>query len=85
MREMMGGLGRGGGLLSKIPGLGRFAGGGMPPGLDPSALLGGRGGAPGIGGPPVTGVTKGPSSRDRARNKSKRKQAKKDRKKGRRR
>ncbi len=85
MRELMGGLGRGGGLLSKIPGLGRFAGAGMPAGFDPSALLGGRGGAPGAGGAPAAGVTKGPSARDRARNKNKRKQAKKDRKKGRRR
>jgi signal recognition particle subunit SRP54 len=46
MREMMGALG-GGGLLGRIPGLGRLAGAGaggapgMPAGFDPAALLGG--------------------------------------------
>jgi signal recognition particle subunit SRP54 len=50
MRELMGALGGGGGggLLGRIPGLGRLAGagaggGGLPAGLDPSALLGGGG------------------------------------------
>jgi len=45
MRDLMGSLG-GGGLLGRVPGLGRLAGaggGGMPPGLDPSALLSGGG------------------------------------------
>ena len=37
MRKMMGKLGQGGGMLSKIPGLGKMLGGGMG-GLDPSAL-----------------------------------------------
>jgi signal recognition particle subunit SRP54 len=44
MREMMGALGGGGGLLGKIPGMGRLAGAGpagMPAGFDPAALLGG--------------------------------------------
>jgi signal recognition particle subunit SRP54 len=48
MRELMGALGGGGGgLLGRIPGLGRLAGagagggGGLPAGFDPSALLGG--------------------------------------------
>jgi signal recognition particle subunit SRP54 len=48
MREMMGALGGGGagGLLSKIPGVGRMFGGGgggmpqLPPGFDPSAMAG---------------------------------------------
>jgi signal recognition particle subunit SRP54 len=49
MRDLMGSLGGGGGgLLSRIPGLGRLAGagagpGGLPAGLDPAALLGGGG------------------------------------------
>jgi signal recognition particle subunit SRP54 len=48
MRELMGSLGGGGGLLSRVPGLGRLAGagaapGGMPAGFDPAALLGGGG------------------------------------------
>jgi signal recognition particle subunit SRP54 len=46
MREMMGALGGGGGLLGKIPGMGRLAGAGpagMPPDFDPAALLGGGG------------------------------------------
>ena len=50
MRELMGSLGGGGGgLLGRIPGLGRLAGAGagggagLPAGLDPAALLGGGG------------------------------------------
>ena len=52
MREMMGMLGGAmgggaGGLLSRMPGMGRFAGagggGGMPAGMDPMAMLGGMG------------------------------------------
>jgi signal recognition particle subunit SRP54 len=47
MRELMGSLGGAGGLLSRIPGLGRLAGagagGGLPAGVDPAALLGGGG------------------------------------------
>ena len=82
MRDMMASLGGGGGLLSRIPGLGRLAGGGAGAGgglggLDPAALLGG---APGGGGPRRTER----AQRDREREKRKRKQAKKDRRKGRR-
>ncbi len=75
MREMMASLGSGGGLLSKIPGLGRLAGDGGLAGLDPSALLGASRG--------------GPSARQLARKrphqKGKRKQARKARRKNRRR
>jgi signal recognition particle subunit SRP54 len=52
MRDMMSQLGGGGagGLLSKIPGVGRMFGGGgapqLPPGFDPSALAA-MGGLPG--------------------------------------
>jgi len=75
MREMMSALGSGGGLLSKMPGMGRLAGaGGMPGDLDPAALLGGGGG----------GRARVPSAQARKRQKGKRKQARKDRKKGRR-
>ena len=73
MRDMMAGLGAPGGLLSKIPGMGRLAGAG---GLDPSALLGG-------------GASAGDSRRSLAKRRSqqrdKRKQARKSRKKNRRR
>lgn len=46
MRKLLGNLGQGGGLLGKMPGMGKLLGGGLPgpEGLDPSALLGG--GAP---------------------------------------
>ena len=73
MRDMMAGLGAPGGLLSKIPGMGRLAGAG---GVDPSALLGG-------------GASAGDSRRSLAKRHSqqrdKRKQARKSRKKNRRR
>jgi signal recognition particle subunit SRP54 len=84
MRDMMSMLGAKGGLLSKIPGLGRFAGAGAGAGglgglggLDPSALLGGPMGG---GGSAARGPRRNPKS-----DKRKRKQAKKDRRKGRRR
>ncbi|HYB12972.1 MAG TPA: signal recognition particle receptor subunit alpha [Myxococcota bacterium] len=84
MREMMGALGGGGGLLSRIPGLGRLAGAGAPAGFDPRALLSG---APGGGSAAAAGG--GNARRDlgkrRAQQKRKRKQARKDRRKGRRR
>ncbi len=82
MREMMGNLGAPGGLLSKIPGMGKIAGGGMPTGaMDPSALLAGAG-------PP--GMTMGGGGRVRGqkadeRKKNKRRQARKSRQKGRKR
>jgi signal recognition particle subunit SRP54 len=79
MREMMAALGGGGagGLLGKIPGMGRLAGAG-PGGLDPSMLagMGGAGGGPGRG--------KAQVAKTRSKSKKKRKQARKDRKKGRR-
>jgi signal recognition particle subunit SRP54 len=75
MREVMAALGSGGGLLSRIPGLGRLAGaGGGGAGFDPSALLA----APGAG-------RARSAARDRKSEKRKRKQARKDRRKGRRR
>jgi signal recognition particle subunit SRP54 len=78
MRDMMASLGSAGGLLSRVPGLGRLAGGGAP-GFDPAALLAGAGAGPGAGARPRAAL------RDRKSDKRKRKQAKKDRKKGRRR
>jgi len=85
MRDMMGALtgGGAGGLLSRIPGLGRLAGAGLPPGIDPSALLRGAGGAPGAR--PTPPASRASESKRRAADKKKRKQARKDRKKGRRR
>jgi signal recognition particle subunit SRP54 len=80
MRELMATLGGagGGGLLSKVPGLGRLAGAG---GVDPSMLSG----LAGLGGP--SGRTRNASAEARRRQaaKKKRKQARRDRKKGRRR
>ena len=70
MREMMAALGSSGGLLSRIPGLGRLAPAG---GIDPSALVAGPGGGP------------RDAARRRSRQKEKRKQARKARKRNRRR
>jgi hypothetical protein len=77
MREMMSALGSGGGMLSRIPGMGRLAGAGMP-GMDPAALLGGLGQAPDAGGVKD-------QARNRTKQKGKRKQARKARRKNRRR
>ena len=75
MREMMASLGGGGGgMLGRVPGLGRLAG---PAGMDPGALLGG---AP--AGPRRSAASL--RKTDAAR-KKKRKQARKSRQKGRRR
>ena len=72
MRDVMSQLGSGGGLLSKIPGMGRLAGAG---GMDPAAMLGG---GPG-------GGSRRLKARDsEVRKKNKRKQARKSRRKGRR-
>jgi hypothetical protein len=77
MRDMMAALG-GGGLLSRIPGLGRLAGAGAAPGgLDPAALL-----APPEGG--SRAVRRADEARRRSQAKRKRKQAKQARRKGRR-
>jgi signal recognition particle subunit SRP54 len=84
MRDMMGALGGGGGLLSRIPGLGRLTGAGAPAGFDPQALLSGagRGGAAASVG---ASARRDEGKRRRAQQKRKRKQARKDRRKGRRR
>jgi len=73
MREMMSALGSGGGLLSKIPGMGRLAGAG---GVDPGALFGGGAGA---------GPSRHSLDKRRSQQRGKRKQARKARKKNRRR
>jgi signal recognition particle subunit SRP54 len=73
MRELMSGLGAPGGLLSKIPGMGRLAGAG---GIDPGALLGGGGGG---------GESRRSVAKRRSQQRDKRKQARKSRKKNRRR
>jgi signal recognition particle subunit SRP54 len=73
MRDMMSGLGAPGGLLSKIPGMGRLAGAG---GIDPSAL---------IGGGAVGGDNRRSLAKRRSQQRDKRKQARKSRKKNRRR
>ncbi|MEE9607750.1 MAG: signal recognition particle protein [Myxococcota bacterium] len=70
MRQMMSALGSGGGMLGRIPGLGKLAGAG---GLDPALLEGGSGGG------------RRESARLRARQRGKRKQARKARKRNRRR
>jgi signal recognition particle subunit SRP54 len=75
MRDMMASLGSGGGLLSKIPGLGRLAGDGGLSGLDPSALAGSSG----------VGLSPRQAARKRSHQKGKRKQARKARRKNRRR
>jgi signal recognition particle subunit SRP54 len=80
MRQLMGSLGGGGGLLSRIPGLGRLAGagaggGGLPAGIDPTALLGGSGNRQ---------VRRQLEARSKSDSKKKRKQAKAARRKGRR-
>jgi signal recognition particle subunit SRP54 len=77
MREIMGSLGSGGGLLGKVPGLGRLAGAGGP-GLDPAALLGGPGG-------PNRAARGQTASRQRQQQTRKRTQTRKARRKGRRR
>jgi signal recognition particle subunit SRP54 len=78
MREMMSALGSGGGLLGKIPGMGRLAGAG---GLDPATLL--AGGLPGAGARRASPAV--PARRRAQQQKKKRKQARKDRRKSRRR
>lgn len=77
MREMMSALGSGG-MLSKIPGLGRLSGAGVPGGVDPMAMLSGLG--DGAAGPGLR-----VQARKRAKQRGKRKQARKARRKNRRR
>jgi len=80
MRDLMAGLGKKGGLLSKIPGMGRLAGAGMPEDMDPGALMSAMGGGFGGGGLDARAAAK-----KRTRSKGKRKQARKARRKNRRR
>ena len=81
MRGMMANLGKKGGLLSKIPGMGRMAGDGD---MDPASLMAAMGGGGGFG-----DAGGGPSQRvlakTRVRSKGKRKQARKARRKNRKR
>ena len=77
MREMMGNMGKPGGLLSKLGG-GLGGGGLSPAGMDPSAMMAGLGDGGGRPGPMR-------SSKTKARNKNKRKQARQSRRKGRKR
>ena len=86
MKGMMAALGQQSGMLGKIPGMGKLAGGGMP-GMDPMAMMGG--GMPGMdpmammggGGGGASSRTKRKTSP--ADRKKKQKQAKKSRRKGR--
>jgi signal recognition particle subunit SRP54 len=78
MRDVMASLGKQGGLLSKVPGMGRLAGAGMPDDMDPASLMAAMGGGGG-GGPGQRAMAK-----KRARSKGKRKQARKARRKNRR-
>jgi len=78
MRDMMAALGQGGGMMSKIPGMGNFAGTG-PGGADPmSALLSGQA-------PQIIPKASGKARQSDAAKKRKRKQAKQARRKGRKR
>jgi len=83
MREMMGSLGKGGGLLSRIPGMEQMMGapGGPPGGMDPGAFLQG---APGAGFGAMPGGASLPrSAKSSQQRKNKRQQARKSRQKGR--
>ena len=77
MREVMSSLGSPGGLLSRIPGMGRLAGAGAAGALDPGAILGGMG--------PMAGGSKPGTARNQKRQKGKRKQARKARRRNRKR
>lgn len=83
MREMMGSMGKPGGLLSKIPGMGQMMGGpgAAEGGLDPSALLSGAG-VPGMG-PMLAGAPQPRSTKSTQQRKNKRQQARKSRQKSR--
>jgi len=78
MRDVMKKMGKGGGLLSRIPGLNRIPG--LGGGLNPADLM--AAGMPDRG---SSGSQRQLSAADRKKQKSKRKQAKKDRKKSRKR
>jgi signal recognition particle subunit SRP54 len=74
MREVMGSLGGRGGMLSRVPGLGRLTGAGGPA-LDPAALLSAEGGG--------RALRRREAARGKSQAKRKRKQAKQARRKGR--
>jgi signal recognition particle subunit SRP54 len=76
MRKMMGSLGKPGGLLSRIPGMGGMSGAG---GMDPSALMAGAG----MGDMPMGGTVRMRSEKTQQRRKNKRQQARKSRQKSR--
>ena len=79
MREMMGSLGKSGGLLSGMPGMGKMMG--APGGMDPGAFLQGAPGA-GLGSMPG-GAPLPRSAKASQQRKNKRQQARKSRQKGR--
>jgi signal recognition particle subunit SRP54 len=81
MREMMGSLGKPGGLLSRIPGMGSMMGEGAGGAIDPNALLAGGPGA-GLAGMPSAAIQPR-SVRAGQQRKNKRQQARKSRQKGR--
>jgi hypothetical protein len=76
MRKMMGSLGKQGGLLSRIPGMGGMSGADA---MDPSALLAGAG----MGEMPMGGAVRMRSEKTQQRRKNKRQQARKSRQKSR--
>ena len=76
MRKMMGSLGKPGGLLSRIPGMGGMSGADA---MDPSALLAGAG----MGDMPMGGAVRMRSEKTQQRRKNKRQQARKSRQKSR--
>lgn len=81
MRTLMGSLGKPGGLLSRIPGMGGMLGGGPGGGaMDPAALLAGGGG---LGEFPTGSGGQVRSAKSQQRRKSKRQQARKARQKSR--
>jgi signal recognition particle subunit SRP54 len=81
MREMMGNLGKKGGLLSRMAGTGPFAGAGIPEDMDPGSLMAAMGGGGLSGGGPSLRA----AAKKRSQSKGKRKQARKARRKNRRR
>ena len=76
MRKMMGSLGKPGGLLSRIPGMGGMGG---PGAMDPSALMAGAG----MGEMPMGGSGRMRSEKTQKQRKNKRQQARKSRQKSR--
>jgi signal recognition particle subunit SRP54 len=83
MREMMGSLGKQGGLLSRLPGMGQMTGGAGPggPGMGPSTLLSGAGG--GGMGSMLAAPVQPRSVKSNQQRKNKRQQARKSRQKSR--